>query len=284
MFSWSFHSSNFGSDKTPLTADEEFIVDTGDDIIDAHSDVVSLFAFLLTNPNNPVSQHFLLSFMLDDEFGPWIPDQFASPFSSDDPSVFGYEAYITADSSHQAPASISFVGIQTDVSSVAVPEGFTGSFGVRLTEVPATTVIVETERVSGDPDISIVKGATLVFTPANWNIYQTVTIAAAEDPDAVNGAATIQCSVGGRAIQLVTVTEIDNDPIISRPTFSATVLNNGALRALISGDLNTVYALEASTDLTNWTSFATNTITASTSAAYPFSQSTAKVFVRARVE
>jgi lysophospholipase L1-like esterase len=94
---------------------------------------------------------------------------------------------------------------------VSVPEGGTAQFGVRLSEAPAGDVTVAVARVSGDADISVQAGATLVFTPANFDVEQTVTLAAAEDDDGEHGTAAIRCEAPGHSPANVAATEQDND-------------------------------------------------------------------------
>jgi len=99
----------------------------------------------------------------------------------------------------------------TDVDSLTVLEGSSASFKVKLSAQPPSDVIVSVSRVSGDADITVQSGATLTFTPSNWNVYQTVTLAAAEDADIVNGSATIRLEAEGIEPKDVTATEADND-------------------------------------------------------------------------
>jgi hypothetical protein len=106
--------------------------------------------------------------------------------------------------------TLSFV---TDKDSVAVPEGGTATFQVKLSAQPSSTVSVTVARFSGDTDISVQSGASLTFTTSNWNTYQTVTLSAAEDADTVNGAATIRVSASGVPNKDITATEADTTPI-----------------------------------------------------------------------
>jgi len=97
LFSWSFHSSSLGSAYTPTTADESFLVDSSADAITAHGNVVFLFAYMLLHPEDIVSQHFLITLLLNGSEGPWLPDSYESSFPGD-PTIRGYEAVIgTAD-------------------------------------------------------------------------------------------------------------------------------------------------------------------------------------------
>ena len=75
-----------------------------------------------------------------------------------------------------------------------------------------TTVTVS--RVSGDTDITVQSGTSLVFNAVSWNTYQTVTLWAAEDADMVNSSAVIRCSAPGLTSKDVTATEQDNTPAL----------------------------------------------------------------------
>ena len=109
--------------------------------------------------------------------------------------------------------------IQTSTGAVTVPEEFTANFGVRLNVAPAGDTTVTVVRASGDTDITVTGGASLVFTPANYAATQTVYLAAANDADSTAGTAVIQCTASGYATASVTATESDNDV----PAFSLKV-------------------------------------------------------------
>lgn len=108
LFSWSFHSSSAGNEHTPTTADEAFIVESDATTSDAHGNVVFLFAYMLLNPSDPVSQFFLLTFLLNGTFGPWLPDEFESLFAADD-RVKGYEAIIDTTDNGRVPVNVTYV-------------------------------------------------------------------------------------------------------------------------------------------------------------------------------
>jgi uncharacterized repeat protein (TIGR02543 family) len=109
--------------------------------------------------------------------------------------------------------------ITTDKTSLSVPEEGTASFQVKLSHStlnPPVTVVVE--RVSGDSDIQVQSGASLVFDNGDGGTYpyQTVVLSAANDSDSLNGQATIRCrAVGWPSIASkdIVVTEQDNDAI-----------------------------------------------------------------------
>ena len=82
---------------------------------------------------------------------------------------------------------------------------------MRLNTAPAGAITVTVVRASGDADISVAGGASLVFTPANYATEQTVTLAAAEDADTTAGTAMIQCTAAGHDPATVIATEQDND-------------------------------------------------------------------------
>ena len=92
-----------------------------------------------------------------------------------------------------------------------VLEGGSSIFTVRLAAAPAANVNVTVNRISGDTDLSVSNGASLTFTPANFNIPQLVTIAAAEDSDVDNDNAVFRVLAPGIATYDVNVNGIDND-------------------------------------------------------------------------
>ena len=98
---------------------------------------------------------------------------------------------------------------------LSVPEGTSRSFQVRLDAAPTANVTVSAIRASGDTDLSVAGGATLSFTPANWNVNQNVTIAAAADADSINGGASFTVSAPNAAPVSVAATEVDKDVVVS---------------------------------------------------------------------
>jgi hypothetical protein len=98
---------------------------------------------------------------------------------------------------------------------LTVPEGATRTFQVRLAAAPTANVTVTSLRASGDTDLAVGGGASLTFTPANWNVNQNVTIAAAIDADSVNGGASFTVSAPGATPVSVAATEVDKDVVVS---------------------------------------------------------------------
>ena len=95
-------------------------------------------------------------------------------------------------------------GIVAAPAALSVPQGASGTLGVTLSAPPASTVTVTVSRTSGNPGLSVGSGATLTFTPANWETAHQVTIAA--DPSST-GPATFTATAAGYRPATVTVTE-----------------------------------------------------------------------------
>jgi hypothetical protein len=111
------------------------------------------------------------------------------------------------------PAIAGPVGVVVDTPSLAVPEGFSSSFDVRLASAPSSNVTVTIAKQSGgDSDLNANK-TSLTFTTANWNVNQSVTVNATDDnTDAVSGSALFVVSpAGGGTPFTVVASEIEND-------------------------------------------------------------------------
>lgn len=107
-------------------------------------------------------------------------------------------------------------------NSMNLPEGGRQGFSVRLATAPASNVTVTIARATGDSDLTVNSGATLSFTPANFNVPQAVILAAAQDADDVNDTATFSVSADGLATQTINALAIDRDltpPTVQNPAF-----------------------------------------------------------------
>ena len=93
-----------------------------------------------------------------------------------------------------------------------VVEGGSSVFTVRLNSAPPSDVNVAVNRISGDTDLSVTGGASLIFTPANFSTPQMVTISAAQDADTTNDNALFQVSAPGLTSYNVIVNGIDVPP------------------------------------------------------------------------
>jgi hypothetical protein len=110
-----------------------------------------------------------------------------------------------------APAASVPQALVLSTPTVNVTEGGTAQFTVALAAAPAGPVTVTTARHSGDGDLTVATGGSLVFTAANWSVPQAVTIAAAHDADALHGSATFAVSAPALATKTVTATEVDDE-------------------------------------------------------------------------
>ena len=77
---------------------------------------------------------------------------------------------------------------------LAIAEGGTGAYAVRLEQAPPANVTV---AVSSDNATVTAGTSSLTFTTQNWNTAQSVTLTAAGDADAVDEAATITNTATG---------------------------------------------------------------------------------------
>jgi hypothetical protein len=127
---------------------------------------------------------------------------------------------------------------------VTVPEGGTAGFAVALSGAPSAPITVTVARTSGDTDLTVSGGASLVFNSTNWNQPQTVTLAAAEDADTINGTAQFTLTAPNVFSRTVTANEQDNDPstgiFLVRDDFS------GAANAPLDSNLWQVFTNTAS--------------------------------------
>ncbi|MCY4173767.1 MAG: hypothetical protein OXF25_06850, partial [Cyanobacteria bacterium MAG CAR3_bin_5] len=111
-------------------------------------------------------------------------------------------------------------GLVFSPASVAVAEGGSGAYTVRLATQPTGTVTVTVGGASGEVTVDTNSGTqgnqnTLSFTISTWNTAQTVTVAAGEDDDTTNDSATLSHTATGGGYNSVTgnvaVTVTDND-------------------------------------------------------------------------
>ncbi len=152
------------------------------------------------------------------------------------------ESFIYYDGNTYNPASGAFMmnitdnisgnaALQVSTTAIDVPEGSTNTFGIRLTAQPENATTVTVAHVSGDADLSVQSGASLIFSTNTWMTYQYPTIAAAEDDDFLNGIAIIRCSAFDMTDQDVTASETDdetdpNPPTVANPISDVWVSKN----------------------------------------------------------
>ncbi|MGY4979223.1 glycoside hydrolase family 48 protein [Streptomyces sp. 900105755] len=95
--------------------------------------------------------------------------------------------------------------VVASTTQVAVQQGKSGTYEVKLSTQPPSDVTVTTARTSGNTGLSVSGGASLTFTPQNWNTAQKVTVTA---DNSGTGAATFESTAAGHAKASVTVTQI----------------------------------------------------------------------------
>jgi hypothetical protein len=105
-------------------------------------------------------------------------------------------------------------------SAMVIGEGtYSDSFGVRLSRAPSNTVTVTVTRTAGDTDIAINSlasgGGNTTFNSSDWSTPKWFRLAAAQDADATDGTATFTVSALGYVSATVTVTEADNDTMLT---------------------------------------------------------------------
>ncbi|WP_432133888.1 MULTISPECIES: glycoside hydrolase family 48 protein [unclassified Streptomyces] len=111
-------------------------------------------------------------------------------------------------SAESAPVGIQVASgpaIVVSTNQLAVRQGESGTYEVKLSTQPSSDVTVTTTRASGNSGLTVSGGASLTFTRSNWNTGQTVRISA---DSSGTGSATFESSANGHAKASVTVTEL----------------------------------------------------------------------------
>jgi len=107
-------------------------------------------------------------------------------------------------------------------NSMVINEGTMASLTVALLRKPDNIIEMQVVHESGDQDIMVQSGSTLIFDPSNYSVPQTVTLVAQEDDDKVDGQAVIWIGIVHSTflIRRVTVNEKDNDTVYRLMTSS----------------------------------------------------------------
>ncbi|MCF2127222.1 cellulose binding domain-containing protein [Strepomyces sp. STD 3.1] len=88
---------------------------------------------------------------------------------------------------------------------LGVQQGESGAYEVKLSKQPAASVTVTTSRASGNTGLSLTGGASLTFTPSNWDTAQRVTVSADASG---SGSAVFESTAPGHGKASVTVTQL----------------------------------------------------------------------------
>ncbi|MFJ9081993.1 glycoside hydrolase family 48 protein [Streptomyces sp. NPDC102384] len=132
---------------------------------------------------------------------------------TDDLKAGSHSLYAKATDSKGATGESTPVGITVAAgaavvaspSQLGVQQGKSGTFDVKLSTQPASNTTVSVARTSGNTGLSVSSGASLTFTPSNWNTAQKVTVAA---DSSGTGAATFTATAAGHTKAEVTVTQL----------------------------------------------------------------------------
>jgi endoglucanase len=150
---------------------------------------------------------------------------------------FGFQG--TWSSSDAAPASLTCTPSSTvtpaivmSAASLPVMQGFTGSVGVALSTAPTADVTVTTGLSSGNSGLSVSSGATLTFTPSDWDTAQNVTLAANASS---TGAATFTAASSGYMSASVTATEIASTPAPQVHVSGNELVNSSGQQVILHG-------------------------------------------------
>jgi endoglucanase len=131
------------------------------------------------------------------------------------------------------PASTVTPAIVTSAAaSLPVMQGFTGTFGVALSAAPTADVTVAAGLTSGNSGLSISSGASLTFTPTDWNTAQNVTLSANTTG---TGAATFAVTSSGYTSASVTATEIASTPAPQVHVSGNELVNSSGTQVVLHG-------------------------------------------------
>ncbi|AZM74485.1 cellulose 1,4-beta-cellobiosidase [Streptomyces sp. KPB2] len=111
-------------------------------------------------------------------------------------------------SADSTPVGITVASGPTVVASpsqLGVQQGESGSYEVKLSEQPTANVTVTTSRASGNTGLTLTGGASLTFTPSNWDTAQEVTVSADASG---SGSAVFESTAPGHGKAAVTVTQL----------------------------------------------------------------------------
>lgn len=112
------------------------------------------------------------------------------------------------------------LGVLVDRSDLSVPEGGTEQVGVRLSRPPLSEISLTADiEPGGDPDLAVVDGQTLIFSPGQRSEWQYVTVGTAEDQDTANGLAWLVISQASGTdpvsnLPQIALSEADDDFIL----------------------------------------------------------------------
>lgn len=100
-------------------------------------------------------------------------------------------------------------GILISTNALAVAEGLSETFQVRLdAQPPGMTTVLVSRVIGGGSYLGVVRGAVLIFSPSNWMSHQAVTIAAVYDPAKTNRTADFRLTGKGLSSATISVSAV----------------------------------------------------------------------------
>jgi hypothetical protein len=111
----------------------------------------------------------------------------------------------TGESSPVGIKIVSGPSVTANPTQLGVRQGESGTYEISLSKQPSANVTVTTARESGNTGLTVSGGASLTFTPSNWNVPQKVTVAASASG---SGSAVFASSASGHTAAKVTVSQL----------------------------------------------------------------------------
>ncbi|WP_031041961.1 glycoside hydrolase family 48 protein [Streptomyces sp. NRRL F-5650] len=114
----------------------------------------------------------------------------------------------TGASASSTPVGITVASGPAVVASpgqLGVQQGKSAAYDVKLSQQPTANVTVTTTRASGNTGLTLTGGASLTFTPSNWDTAQRVTVSADASG---SGSAVFESTAPGHGKAAVTVTQL----------------------------------------------------------------------------
>lgn len=125
-----------------------------------------------------------------------------------------------------AAVTVASQSVVVTPTALTVKEGASGSFTVRLSQVPVGPVVVTTAHYAGTVAVTP-SPSVITFTAANWNVPVTVTFATPKDSDKIDDAATVHVSLVGGVTVPVVARILDTSRSATDPTANLTSPFNG---------------------------------------------------------
>jgi glucose/arabinose dehydrogenase len=159
-------------------------------------------------------------------------------------------------------------------NALEIQEGKAANIAVSLMTQPAKAVVAHVRPGAGPKGkVTIVKGAMLRFTPANWNVPQTVRVRGVQDPNVKNDSLTLLVKAPGLRPREFAVTILDNEP--SKPVFTSAPKTTAVVNLLYAYDAEASglpaptfsllnppagMTIDSATGLVQWTPTTTGTV------------------------